>query len=388
MPYVPNDRIGIMGLYFPQSSATARILSDMRKAIFLEQKASLPFSDIEESQTEIAEMRKTIDGVTPHFSQHLNNKVFGTGTEGDGVRTVFLTIVDYLGHDGSVLRANVVIPRNLGTNPWSMYHGEEGYDSIDTRITAEQARQYISENEAALWGMGIESVFVKTSSFFYVRDKDLKEKGFISSEGAVDLDTLVTYLADTHGFVGLQELQKPTEKEYMERAVSFNAARQKQTVEQKVGRKLCQYPPFMHEGHAISDWGAVRIVPLTEEDAIYWGTLFGKHTEVGIFDIVPLHVSNLYQNPRPNGFKSYNIAVRARSKRRKPTIREIQVRDLLRHFNSEINEDSPFYHGSYRKTQTESSKRRQRLMQAFEYDVALKFMFNARELKFPVRSKK
>lgn len=388
MPYVPNDSMNLMGLYFPQSSATPRILAQMRNAIFLGQGASIPYSEILESQGEIAEMRKTIDGITPEFSQHLNNLVLGNGGKRDGVRTIFITNADYLGPGGGVVRDNVVIPRNLGTNPWSMYLGEEGYDSVDTRITAEQAQRYIRENEAALRDMGIEKVFVKTSSFFYVRDEDLKEKGFISPEGVVDLDTLVTYLADTHGFVGLQEeVRKPTEKEYMERAVPLNSSRQKQTVEQKVERKLRQYNPFRDGGDVISDWGAHRIVPLTEEDAIYWGVLLSGRAKLGIFDTMALHVDDYYNSPKPSGFKNYNIAVRVTSSRYKPTIREIQVRHLLQHFNSEINEESPYYHGKFKESQTESSKRRKRLMQVFEYDNILKLMFNARELEFPVTPK-
>ena len=391
MPYVPNDSMNIMGLYFPQSSATPRILSQMRKAIFAGQKADISASEVLESQKEIAEMRKTIDGITPEFSQHLNNTVLGDGNKVDSLRTIFLTYADYLGPDREVIRGDVVIPRDLGTHPWSMYRGEQGYDSVDTKITAEESQQYVRENGGALRDMGIENVFIKTSSFFYVRDEDLRKQGFINSvnsEDVLDLDTLVTYLADSHGFVGLQEMQKPTEEEYMRRAMPFNASRQKQTVEQKVGRKIRQYRSFRNDGDVISDWGANRIVPLTEDNAIYWGTQFRGNTTVCKFATEVLHVDDYYTNPKPNGFKNYNTTMLITSPRHKSTIRELQVRDLLQHFNSEINEKSPYYHGKFRERQGESSKKRQRLMEEFEYDDILKLMFDARELEFPVTPKK
>ena len=388
MPYVPNDSMNIMGLYFPQSSATPRILSQMRKAIFSGQKADISASEVLESQKEIAEMRKTIDGVTPEFSQHLNNTVLGDGNKVDSLRTIFLTYADYIGPDREVIRGNVVIPRDLGTHAWSMYRGEQGYDSVDTKITAEESQQYIRENGGALRDMGIENVFIKTSSFFYVKDEDLRKQGFIDSEDVLDLDTLVTYLADSHGFVGLQEMQKPTEEEYMRRAMPFNASRQKQTVEQKVGRKIRQYQSFRHEGDVISDWGANRIVPLTEDDTIDWGTQFRGDAKVCKFATIALHVDDYYTNPKPNGFKNYNITMRIDSRRHNSTIRELQVRDLLQHFNSEINEESPYYHGKFRERQGESSKKRQNLMEELGYDDILKRMFDARELEFPVTSKK
>ena len=384
MPYVPNDSMNLMGLYFPQSSATPRILAQMREAIFLGQKVNILYSEILESQGEIAEMRKLIDGTTPEFVQDKNALVLGNGNKRSGIRAIMLTIADYLGPDRDIIRGDVVIPRNLGTNPWLLYQGEGGYDSVDTKITAEQALEYIGANEAALSALGVKRVFVKTSGFFYVRDEDLRGKKFMSPEDALDLDYLVTYLADTKGFVGLEQRQKPTEEEYAEMAVPFTSYRQKQTLIEKVMRELCQYQPFRNEGEVISDWGAHRITATTEEDAMQWGNVFRDRARVGRFETTPLWVDDYYDKQKGTGFKSYNVAVRATSPRHRPTIREIQIYDLLQHFNGQINEKSPAYHGRFRKSQTESSRRRQALLHAFEYDDILKLMFNARELEFPV----
>ena len=126
-----------------------------------------------------------------------------------------------------------------------------------------------------------------------------------------DLNTLVTYLADTHGFVELQEgMQKPTEENYMERAVPFNASRQKQTLIEKVERELLQHPAYRNEGDIISDWGANRVVPLTEEDAMYWGGMLSRNAKIGVFETRTLHVDDYYGSPKPSGFKNYNIALR------------------------------------------------------------------------------
>ncbi len=384
MPYVPSDSMNLMGLYFSQGSATPRILSQMRKAIFLEQKWYIPYSEIVESQGEIAGMRRLIDGTTPYFAQDLNALVLGKGNRGNDIRTIFLTTVDYLGPAGEIIRGDVVIPINLGTNPWLLYRGEEGYDSIDTKITAEQAEEFVRANGVALRELGVKKVFVKTSGFFYVRDEDLRGKRFITPEGAVDLASLTTYLYDTRGFVGLENVQKPTEEEYKERAVPFTSYRQKQTLIEKVEREICQYDPFKNEGDVISDWGAHRITATTEEDAMRWGSAFRDHARVGRFETTAIWVDDYYSKPKGTGFKSYNIAVRATSTKHKPTIREIQIYDLQQHFNGQINEKSHAYHGRFRRSQTESSRRRQELMRAFEYVDILKLMFNARELEFKV----
>ena len=410
MPYIPNDSMNLMGLYFPQSSPTARILAQMRRAIFLKPK-EIPYSLVRESQDEIAEMRLDIDSTTPYFQQGINSLVFKDGNKrnGNGIRTIFLTTADYLGPSREVVtadylgpsrevvRKDVVIPRNLGANPWPLYRGEGGYDSVDTRITAEQAVEYIGANVAALKRLGVERVFVKTSCFFYVRDEDLRKNGFIMADGQVDLDSLVTYLVDTNGMVGVKEVQKPEAEEYAERAVPSASSRQKQTLEQKVRRELCQYDPIEDAGDAISDWGGHRITAATEQEAIYWGTVFGSNARVGTFRTEVLHVDNYYEKPKDTGFKSLNLAlrvipalrdipIRANSPRHKSTVRELQIYDLQQHFDGQINRKSPAYHERFRRSETESSKKRQKLMDRFEYTDILKFMFNARELEFPVRS--
>jgi|SRR3989338_5411919 len=386
MPYVPNDSMNLMGLYFPQGNSTTRILSQMRNAIFLEKRTDVAFSEIREAQDEIAKMRKTIDGTTPYFAQNLNALVLGNENKRSGIRAIMLTIVDYLGPDGDIIRGEVLIPRNLGTNPWLLYLGEGGYDSVDTKITAEQAEEYIRINEAALRELGVKGVFVKSSEFFYVRDGDLREKGFMSSEDALDLDYLVTYLANTNGFVGLEQRQKPTEKEYAKMAVPFTSYRQKQTLIEKVTRGLCQRHPFRNGGDVISDWGAHRITAATEEDAMQWGDVFRDRTILGRFETQAIWVDDYYSNPKGTGFKSYNVAVQATSPRYEPTVREIQIYDLRQHFSAQINEKSHAYHGRFRKSQTESSKKRRVLMREFGYIAALELMFNARELKVTVRS--
>ena len=409
--YVPNDLINIMGLYFEPSMATPQIFDIMRRSIFTEQKAGIPqkadipYSLILQSQAEIAEMRLRIDSITPYFQQDINKLVLGNGNNrnGNGTRAIFLTTADYLGQKGEVVREDAVIARNLGTNPWSLYRGERGYDSVDTRITAEFALEFISGNEAALERLGVERVFVKTSCFFYVRDKDLREKGFIKADEQVNLDSLVTYLADTSGMVGVSQVQKPTPQEYAKRAVPSNSSRQKQTLDQKVRRELCQYKPFRNAGDVISDWGGHRITAATEQDAVYWGTVFGSDGSVGSFKTEVLHVDNYYEKPKGTGFKSFNIALRTvknsttaprnngyndqtTSPRHPKMVREVQIYDLQQHFNGQINEASPAYHRRFRRSETESSKKRQDLMDTFEYTDILRLMFNSRDMVFPVKS--
>ena len=386
--YVPNDSMNLMGLFYDPGTATYRILALMRPSLFTEQKVNIPYSLVTQSQEEIADMRRRIDDATSYFQQGINELVLGDGNKKNGVRTVFLATADYLGPNGEIVRANAIIPRDLGTNPWPLYKGNGGYDSVDTRITAEQATEFIGANAAALRKLYVESVLVKTSCFFYVKDTDLVKNSFMAGRQVV-LDSLAAYLADTNGMVGVVKVQKPTPEEYAERAMPFNSYRQKQTLEDKVKRELCQWDPFEDNGDVISDWGGHRITAATEQEAIEWGAFFGVPADIGAFKTKMLHVDNYYLKPKGTGFKSFNIAVRVTRPSRnrtifQPTVREVQIYDVQQHYNGQINEKSPAYHKRFKEREEESSKRRQRLMDSLEYTNILRIMFNARELEFPV----
>ena len=327
-----------MGMYFPYGSPTSTIMRIMREAVFRGKKIDIPYSETHASQQEIAEMRQRIDGSTPEFAQDLNTLVFGE----DKVRAILLIKGNFVDSNGEV--KNVIVPIDLGTNPWPLYTGREGYNTVDIKITAGSAKEYLMQHKEALRQRGIESFLVEESSFHYARDEDLKGN-FVGSKGieAVDLASLVPYLVDTYGFVGLDEVSKPQEKEFRERAVPFVSYRQKESLLEKLIRKLCQRSPLMHEGDVIADWGAHRIC-LKEEEALYFGGIFQGRVRVGRFVTRGLYTDNYYQQPKKSGFKAFNITARVSSAKHGDIIRELQIYDLLQHFNAQINEKSPAFH--------------------------------------------
>ncbi len=384
---VPSDAMGLVDLYSPDGP-TAKILSMMRPSLFLGAKTGIPYSLIRKSQDEIEGMRGKIDEVTPEFAQDLNALVLAP-KRNNNIRAFMLITADYLGSKDEVKAYNVIIAQNLGTNPWPLYQGRGGYDSIDTRLTKEQTEGWINQHQAALRELGIEKIRVGSSGFYYVMEADLEEKGF-SDHGEVDLGRLVTFLTDTYGMVGVKQMQKPSEKEYLAATVPFLSYRQKQTLADKIERKLCQGKPYENAGDVVSDWGAHRIAVPTEEQAREWGMYFRGHKGLGRFSVDMAWRDDYYAKPKKNGFKSFNLAVKVKRKAERrsglarslfnPTVRELQIYDLWQHYASQINEKSPAHHRNFRGAQNDSMQKRRGLMRQYEYDEILNFMFNIKEM--------
>ena len=384
----PSDAMGLVDLYFP-GGPTAEILSMMRPSLFLGAKTDIPYSLTIQSQDEIEEMRGRIDEVTPEFAQNLNALVLAP-KRNVKVRAFMLITADYLNSKDEVIAENAIIAKNLGTNPWPLYQGRGGYDSIDTRLTDGQTKGWIDEHQAGLKGLGIKKIRVGSSGFYYVREADLEENGFLD-HGEVGLSRLVTFLTDTYGTVGLEQgVQKPSEKEYLAAAVPFLSYRQKQTLADKIERKLCQGKPYENAGDVVSDWGAHRIAVPTEEEARKWGMYFQGDINLARFGVDVAWRDDYYTEPKKNGFKSFNLAVEVKRKaesksglarsRFKPTVRELQIYDLRQHYDSQINEESPAHHRRFRDTQNDSMRKRRGLMRQYEYDEILKLMFNIKEM--------
>lgn len=376
--YAPKDKFNLMGLYFPMGSSTYEIMAQMRKALIEERIMSIPYSQIRNAQQEIKEARQKTDGSTPEFAQDLNKLVFLDRT----VRAILIAKGDFQG-DSNV--EGIVLAVDLGTNPWPLYQNHFGYETIDDKVTVDGAREYLQGHQQELKARGITALNVSQSSFFYFEDWQLKSN-FGDGNGGISLEDLIPYVVDTNGFIGLEQASKPNERSYRERAVPFVSYRQKgaKSLLDKVIRKLCQRDSFADEGDVIADWGGHRICTATEEEAITWSKVFRDWVGLDRFQVTNVHTDDYYTRPKRTGFRAYNIAVRVASQRYGPVTREIQIYDLMPHFNSQIDESHPAFHRKFKRKEEESMRRRRAILESFEYRDVLELMFSDEGIEVPV----
>lgn len=376
----PKDMYHLLGMYYDQRTVTHKVVGDIRPSVFTERKVDLPLRLISEAQREFAGVRQNVDRSTPEFAQGLNEMVFGD----DAVRAILVVKGDLIGK--SVEIKNSRIPIDLGTNPWTLYQGREGYDTIDTRLTAEKTHDYLTMHAGELRGMGIQKLDVNESTFHYMRDRDLKEK-FPNGDGGVDLKDLMRYLVDTQGYVGIEKVTKPNAEQYAEKAMTITSYRQKQSVLEKVVRELCEKDPYLNAGDVITDIGAHRTTFATEQEARNFAKQFvvadikGSRVPMGRFDARILYVDDYYSNPKKSGFKSYNVAANVSTTRHfEDVVREIQIYDWGMHFKAQINEGDPAFHRTIREGQIKAGKKRREVMERFGYDDFLELMFRTEPL--------
>jgi ppGpp synthetase/RelA/SpoT-type nucleotidyltranferase len=379
----PADKLNLMGMYFTYGRPTYKIIGDMRKAIFRVKsinditpadinEARISSADIIAAQKENVNVRREIDESTPEYAQDLNNLIFGK----DPVRAMLIVKGDFLGEGGI---EDTILYSDLGTNPWPLYQGREGFDTLDTKLTLEKTSEYLNQYQQDLVQRRITGFDVKESSFYYFRDGDLR-RNFGTGNGAIDFRDLVRYMVDTHGYVGTEKVSKPNEQEYREKAVSFTSYRQKLSLAEKIKRKLCQQEPYEDGGDIISDWGAHRICLATEEEAQAMGLKLQNSRNLGRFQMNIAYIDDYYSKPKGNGFKAFNFAVQVSPSRRPATVREIQVYGLMQHYNAQINEKSPAYHRRFRDKQLHSRQKKRAVLEAFEYDSVLELMFGTEKM--------
>ncbi len=381
----PRDEFNLMELYFPNGGPTYEIMSQMRKAVLEERMRGIPYSQIHAAQQEIKEVRQKIDDSTPAFAHDLNNLVFGDSA----VRAILIAKGDFVGRsqlEGSILAVD------LGTNPWPLYQEHWHYEKIDDKVTMDGAREYLQSHQQELKDKGIKTLSIDQSGFFYFNNEQLK-RNFGDGAGGISLEALIPYVVDTNKFVGLEPASKPNEQDYMERAIPFVSYRQKgaDSLLDKAIRKLCQVEPFADAGDVISDWGGHRICAETKEDAISWSKKFQGLVRLDRFKVTNLHTDDYYSSPKENGFMAYNIAARVTSRSIKPAsprymdvVREIQIYDLMSHFNSQINENHHAFHRKFRKREDTSLIKKRAVLEEFEYHFVLELMFGTEPLELPV----
>lgn len=369
---VPADKLNLMGMYFTYGRPTYKIIGDMREAIFSGKKIVISHADILNAQEEIVKVRQEIDESTPKCAQCINNLVFGN----DSVRAVSLVKGNFLGNEEI---KDTILHSDLGTNPWPLYQGREGYDTLDNKLTLENTSKYLNQNRQDLVQKGITGFNIKESSFYYFRDRDLK-RNFGDGAGGIDFRDLIRYMVNTQGYVGTEKVSKPSEEEYREKAVPFASYRQKLSLAEKIKRQLCRQEPYEDGGDMIDDWGAHKICLAKEEEAIAMGLKIKNSRDLGRFQMNIAHIDDYYSEPKGNGFKAFNFNVQVSSSRYPTTVREIQVYDLMIHRDAEINEKSPFYHGKYRDQQLHSRRKKRAVLEALEFDYVLELMFGTERM--------
>ena len=376
-PNVPADKLNLMGAYFPQYSVTYRVICQMRESIFAGKKYSISLADVEQAHEEIKAVRERIDGSTPQFAQDLNKSVFGNRE----VRALMLIKGDFNGGSSGI--ENTILPVDLGTNPWPLYKGPDGYDTVDTKLTVEKTREYMERHRDELRKRSVSGFSVDQSSFYYVANQELIEK-LGNEDGTINFDDFVRIMVDTHGFIGLVSgIKKPREREYRAKALAFNSYRQKQSLLEKAVRELCQHDPYLNLGDVITDWGGHRLATASVEEAKSYEATFRGKTKVGRFEVSELHTDDYYERPKKTGFSSFNIATLVSSTKFDDVVRELQIYDLMNHFNGQINESHPAFHRKVREMQLRSRKKMRAVLEAFEYDVALRLIFGSEKLVVP-----
>ena len=376
---VPEDKLNLMGAYFPQYSSTYKVIDQMRKSIFEGRKAPISLADIDRSHDEIMSVRGIIDDSTAKFAQDLNKVIFND----DKVRALMLIRGNFVGSNSGV--ETTVLAIDLGTNPWPLYKNREGYDTIDKKLTVEKAREYMDGKGEELRKRGINGFNVDHSSFYYVKNHDLAGK-FAGEDGAINFDDFVRVMVDTYGFIGLtRDIKKPGDREYRAKAIPFTSYRQKQSLLEKAIRELCQVDPYLNFGDVITDWGGHRIGCANVEEARALGDGFKEKRPVGVFEVSELHTDDYYTKPKRTGFSSLNIAALVSSSRFDSVVREIQIYDLINHFNGQINESHPAFHRRLKELQSRSRKKMRVVLEGFEYDNALRIMFGSEKLVVPFK---
>lgn len=372
----PKDMFHLLGLFYNQGTETYGAINRIRPSIFTGKRVDLPYNSIPEARREFAEVRRNIDESTPEFAQDLNKMVFGD----DAVRAILVVKGDFIGKGVEI--KNSKIPIDLGTNPWPLHQGREGYDTIDTRLTVEKTYDYLTMHAEELRGIGIRQLVVNESTFHYMRDRDLKEKFPNGTDGA-NLKDLMRYLVDTEGYVGIEEVTKPNAKQYAEKVMTVTSYRQKQSVLEKVIRELCGKDPYLNAGDVMTDMGAHRGIFATEEEAKSFAKQFvladgmASKIPIGRFDARVLHVDDYYSRPKKSGFKSYNVAANVSTTRNfEDAIREIQIYHWGMHFKAQIDEHDQAFHRTIREGQIKSGKTRRDVMKRFGYDTFLELIFS------------
>jgi len=374
---VPDDKYNLMGLYHNQGSATYKLFQIMRRSIFQEKRVQIPHSEIVAAQAETQLVKTSIDASTPEFAQDLNFRYFGGENYEDEdiekvpVRALLLARGDFVAKRGNLEKT--VLPIDLGTNPWGLYKGPGGYDSVDTRVTYEQVAEFLDRHRRLLGQEhGFTSFEVTESSFYYFRDEDLL-RNFGNGSG-IDFEALVPFIADTYGYVGVNPVKRPNKRGYDRRIIPFTSYRQKQSLEEKAERELCEKGPYKNAGDVISDWGAHRICDVSEQGARSWLGSFQGNFTVGRFRGRVLHTDDYYARPKGTGFSSLNIAVSVASNKYDETVREIQIYDTGMHFRAQIDPEDPAFHRTVRERQRRSNRRRREIMKQFEYDAVLRLL--------------
>lgn len=349
------------------NSAVYELMGMMRESSLKGRTINPPSALIKDAKSETMEKISGLDHSTPHFSEISNDLVLGKKAK---KRLIMLIEGSFYSSRGEEELATL-FPINLGTNPYQLFKRPKG-STIDAYIIQEKAREFLSHHRKKILKKGYQRFKAESSRFFYFRDNDLQP--FKVNE-EIDFKRLVPLIAEIpliknpgekyphEGYVGLENVNRPTREEFEENAVEFTSSRLKRaSMVDKLVEKLL-LPLGDDEFKPIDDWAAHRMVCLDEKKVRDLESRLSKSPKIRVVD-----KDDYYKNPKGNGFRNINLTaeVKGLKKYSELHVREIQIVHLGQYFKNEIDPEDPAHHSQQKKKQKSTIKRKRRLKEKFD----------------------
>jgi len=333
IPREPN----LMQHYFGRDSAVYDILHHMRLDYVKGQAPRVDDCLIRRANKEINSVRAALDKSTYPFMRDFNEYVFG-GLKRQ--RVVLLIEGKFLGERA----LESVIGVDLGIDPHDLYKGHNVKGTIDDAIALEKTEKFLDGARVTLRRNNWEAFSVNASKFFYFEDDELSK---FQIDGQIDLRKLIPLVTETKSYVGIQPLEIPSKKQYLEDSPRFVSYRLKTSLKKKLLWKLGLKE--IGEQSMISDWAASRVITSDKEEARRLVNFLESSPRIGQSGVQFILTKDFYSEPKPNEYRGYKVVVLVSTPGHKPSVREIQVVDRNQYYDNEINPNSPAHHAKHKQ---------------------------------------
>ena len=244
----------LMGHYFDPDSRTYEFIERLRKGLLEGTMSRFRSDTIEAVQEEINRKRRELDRSTYQFAQDLGHLVLS----GDRSRVVLLVSGKFYGEYGIV---DSVLGFDLGSNPHGLFSRQTSNDTIDSKVSLDKTREYITQNLSQIKGQGFIGFNVELSSFFYFSEIALRN---FERDGEINMTELIPMLMTTYN-VGLEPVKIPSAKHFSANLpIPFSSYRLKSSMIDKLLTRLCY--KHIPDDKVLGDWASHRIVVATEDD--------------------------------------------------------------------------------------------------------------------------
>jgi hypothetical protein len=329
----------LLNYYFGPGTAAYGLMDLMRERVCKGEALSLDANEIGRARAEVAKKRELLDN-SYLFSQDLAAKVLGEKKP----RTVLLVNGIFYSPQKNIASC---LPIDLGNNPYQLFRADVA-GTIDDYVTETQTKAFLSKYKHELLADGYKMFEVRSSRFFYIREKDFAE--FVKEKGS--LENLATMISEPPSYgslephIVLNRVESPIPGDYMKRCPNFISYRFKRTLAHKVMKKLCENRP---DYFGIKDWVAFTLVVDDLQDVVKWQEFFESSPKIGRSKVKFVRVKDYYNEPKENGFRAKVNVLDVSTKGDPFYITELQIVDKAQHFENEINPNSTARHANHDK---------------------------------------